>query len=101
MAESAYVDPSAQVIGDVTLAARVSVWCNVTMHGDIASITVGEESNVQDNSCLHVDPDRELSIGERVVIGHSCTVHACEVGDDAFHNDCVSPYFSNGRKPKK
>ncbi len=84
VAESAYVDPSAQVIGDVTLASDVSVWCNVTMRGDIASITVGEGSNIQDNSCLHVDTDEPVEIGERVVVGHSCTVHGCVIGDDCL-----------------
>ncbi len=84
VAESAYIDPSAQVIGDVTLAERTSVWCNVTMRADINSITVGEGSNIQDNSCLHVDDDEPLRIGERVVVGHSCTVHGCTIEDDCL-----------------
>ena len=84
VAESAYVDPSAQVIGDVTLAARVSVWCNVTLRGDISSISIGEGSNIQDNSCLHVDTGEPVEIGERVVVGHSCTVHGCTIEDDCL-----------------
>jgi carbonic anhydrase/acetyltransferase-like protein (isoleucine patch superfamily) len=84
VAGSAYIDESAQLIGDVTVGERVSVWANATLRGDINSIRVGAGSNIQDNSCLHVDDDKPLTIGERVVVGHSCTVHACEVGDDCL-----------------
>ncbi|MBI1357512.1 MAG: gamma carbonic anhydrase family protein [Acidobacteria bacterium] len=81
---SAYVDPSAQVIGDVTLGERVSVWPNVTIRADICSVEVGDESNIQDNSVLHVDGDKPVRIGERVVVGHSCTVHGCTIEDDCL-----------------
>ena len=81
LSESAYVDASAQVIGDVELGDRVSVWCNTTIRGDVNSIRIGNESNIQDNSCLHVDRDKPLIIGQRVVVGHSVTLHACVIGD--------------------
>ncbi|MCB1022564.1 MAG: gamma carbonic anhydrase family protein [Bryobacterales bacterium] len=81
VAESAYIDPSAQVIGDVTLGELTSVWPNVTIRADIASVTIGEGSNIQDNSCLHVDTDEPVVIGKYVVVGHSCTVHGCIIGD--------------------
>ena len=81
---SAYVDHSAQVIGDVTLGERVSVWPNVTIRADISAVTVGDETNIQDNSCLHEDGDKPLTIGARVVIGHSCTVHGCTIEDDCL-----------------
>jgi gamma-carbonic anhydrase len=84
VAASAYVDPSAQVIGDVRLGERASVWANVTIRADINSVTIGDDTNVQDNSCLHVDDDKPVVIGERVVIGHSCTVHGCTVEDDCL-----------------
>lgn len=84
VAETAYVDPSAQLIGEVTLSEGVSVWCNVTIRADIASISVGEGSNIQDNSCLHVDGDKPLTIGKRVVVGHSCTVHGCTIEDECL-----------------
>ena len=84
LSESAYVDASAQVIGDVELGDRVSVWCNTTIRGDVNSIRVGNESNVQDNSCLHVDREKPLLIGERVVVGHSVTLHGCIIGDECL-----------------
>lgn len=84
VSESAYVDPSAQVIGRVELGERTSIWANVTIRGDVNSIRVGGESNIQDNSCLHVDRDKPLEIGERVVVGHSATVHGCVVEDDCL-----------------
>lgn len=84
IAESAYVDRSAQVIGNVDIGERSSVWCNATIRGDIASITIGAESNIQDNCCLHVDRDAPLTVGDRVVVGHSVTLHGCTVEDDCL-----------------
>ena len=84
VAASAYVDHSAQVIGDVRLGERTSIWANVTIRADINSIAIGAETNVQDNSCLHEDDDKPVVIGKRVVIGHSCTIHGCTIGDDCL-----------------
>jgi carbonic anhydrase/acetyltransferase-like protein (isoleucine patch superfamily) len=85
IAPSAYIDPSAQVIGNVAIGERSSVWCNATLRGDINRITIGEESNVQDNSVLHVDePDFPLVIGDRVTVGHSVVLHGCTVEDDCL-----------------
>lgn len=78
---SAYVDDSAQVIGDVRLGERSSVWFNCVLRGDINSITIGDDSNVQDCSVLHVQGDIPLSIGSRVTLGHNVTVHACTLED--------------------
>ena len=78
---SAYVDESAQLIGDVRLGERSSVWFNCVLRGDINSITVGDDSNVQDCSVLHVQNDIPLRIGSRVTLGHSVTVHACTLED--------------------
>jgi len=78
---SAYVDESAQVLGDVRLGERSSVWMNAVLRGDINSITLGDDSNVQDGSVLHVQGDIPLVIGSRVTLGHSVTVHACTIED--------------------
>jgi carbonic anhydrase/acetyltransferase-like protein (isoleucine patch superfamily) len=78
---SAYVDESAQLIGDVRLGERSSVWFNCVLRGDINSITIGDDSNVQDCSVLHVQSDIPLVIGSRVTLGHSVTVHACTLED--------------------
>ena len=85
IAASAYVDPSAQVIGDVVVGERSSIWPNTTVRGDVHSIRIGEESNVQDNSCLHVQRDLfPLIIGNRVSVAHSVTLHGCVVEDDCL-----------------
>lgn len=79
----AYVDPAAQVIGDVELAEGVSIWPFTVVRGDQDNyITVGRNSNVQDNSVLHVTPDFPCVVGEGVTIGHRCVVHACRIGDN-------------------
>jgi carbonic anhydrase/acetyltransferase-like protein (isoleucine patch superfamily) len=84
IAASAYVDPSAEVIGNVILGERTSVWCNTTIRADVCSVRIGDETNIQDNCCLHGDHDKPLTIGERVVVGHSVILHGCTV-----ENDCL------------
>ena len=85
IAASAYIDHSAQVIGNVTIGERASVWPNVTIRGDVNSITIGDESNVQDNSALHCDEGPfPLVIGNRVTVGHQCMLHGCTIEDDCL-----------------
>lgn len=84
VATNAYIDPSAELVGQVRVGARSNVWCNVTVRADTSSVIIGEETSVQDNSCLHEDEDAPLEIGDRVVVGHSCTVHGCVVEDECL-----------------
>lgn len=84
-AESAYVDPSAQVIGDVVIGERSSVWPNVTIRGDVNYIRIGEETNIQDNAVLHVETDIwPLFLGNRVTVGHAAALHGCSIGDECL-----------------
>ncbi len=77
---TAYVDPSAQVIGDVHLGEEASIWCNCTVRGDIYHIRIGNRSNVQDNSVIHVQNGTRPTILENeVTVGHSVTLHGCYV----------------------
>lgn len=77
---TAYVDPSAQVIGDVHLGEEASIWCNCTVRGDIYHIRIGDRSNVQDNSVIHVQNGTRPTILENeVTVGHSVTLHGCYV----------------------
>ena len=77
---SAYVDESAQVIGDVHVGDEASIWCNCTVRGDIYHIRIGDRSNVQDNSVIHVRNGTHPTIlEEEVTIGHSVTLHGCYV----------------------
>lgn len=80
----AYVHPAAHVIGDVTLGPRASVWPTAVLRGDTAAITVGEESNVQDGTVVHVDHGVPCTIGNRVAIGHRAVVHGATVHDDCL-----------------
>jgi carbonic anhydrase/acetyltransferase-like protein (isoleucine patch superfamily) len=82
---SCYVDPSAQVIGDVVLGEQASVWMNAVVRGDVNSIRIGARSNVQDCAVLHgmryVYP---VIVGEMVTIGHNATVHGCVIEDEVL-----------------
>ncbi|MEU9667564.1 gamma carbonic anhydrase family protein [Streptomyces bobili] len=82
--EEAFVAPTASVIGDVTLAAGASVWYGAVLRGDVERISVGAQSNIQDNCTLHADPGFPLTVGERVSVGHNAVVHGASVGDDCL-----------------
>lgn len=80
VAPSCFIDSSAQVIGDVHIGERCSVWPNATIRGDVNWIRIGNETNIQDNSVLHVDSDGfPLTLGDRVTVGHSVVLHGCTV----------------------
>jgi carbonic anhydrase/acetyltransferase-like protein (isoleucine patch superfamily) len=84
IAPSAFVAPSADLIGRVSIGDEASVWYNATLRGDINEIAVGPRSNVQDNAVLHVETDRGCFLGELVTVGHGAIVHACAVGDEVL-----------------
>ncbi len=85
IASSAWVDPAATVIGDVTIGERSSVWPNATLRGDVHKITIGDETNIQDGSVLHVEEHLfDLTIGNRVTVGHQVCLHGCVVEDDCL-----------------
>lgn len=86
--ESAYVDESAVVIGDVVLGEQVSVWPLTVIRGDVNSIRIGARTNIQDGTVIHVahagryDPVGAATIvGEDVTVGHKAILHACTIGD--------------------
>ncbi|MGV9275912.1 gamma carbonic anhydrase family protein [Streptomyces griseosporeus] len=82
--ENTFVAPTASVIGDVTLAEGASVWYGAVLRGDVERISVGAQSNVQDNCTLHADPGFPVTVGERVSIGHNAVVHGATVEDDCL-----------------
>ncbi len=85
VAASAYIDPSAQLIGRAAVGERSSVWPNVTIRADVNTIAIGDETNIQDNSCLHCDEGEfALVIGNRVTVGHSVTLHGCVIEDECL-----------------
>ena len=82
---SCYVDPSAQVIGDVELGEGASVWMNAVLRGDVHSIRVGARSNVQDNAVLHGQRGIwPVIVGEGCTLGHGAIVHGCVLEDDVL-----------------
>jgi len=84
IAPTAYVAPEATVIGDVELKAHSSIWPGVVLRGDINSIVIGEGSNVQDGSVVHLADDYGVLVGDYVTIGHLAMIHACEIGDECL-----------------
>jgi gamma-carbonic anhydrase len=82
--ETAWVAPTATVYGRVRLGPLVSVWYGCVIRGDHEFIEVGEESNIQDGSILHVDPGEPCILGARVTLGHRAVVHASVVEDEAL-----------------
>jgi carbonic anhydrase/acetyltransferase-like protein (isoleucine patch superfamily) len=85
LADGVVVLDGARIIGDVTLADGVSIWYNTVIRGDVHWVRIGCETNVQDNSVLHVTHDRyPLSIGERVTVGHAARLHGCTIHDESL-----------------
>ncbi|MFT4190502.1 MAG: gamma carbonic anhydrase family protein [Comamonas sp.] len=84
LAEGVWVAESAQVMGDVRLAANASVWFGAVLRGDSATLAIGAGSNVQDLCVLHADPGAPLTLGEGVTVGHQAMLHGCTVGDGSL-----------------
>jgi len=77
----AFIAPNASLIGNVELHARSSIWFGVVIRAENDRIVIGEDSNIQDGSVLHVDPGCPLQIGKGVTVGHKAMLHGCTVGD--------------------
>ena len=88
---SAYVDDSAVVIGRVSIGKNTSIWCNAVARGDVSNIIIGNNSNIQDLTMLHVThyntgkwDDFPLTIGDNVTVGHNCCLHACTIKNNVL-----------------
>jgi carbonic anhydrase/acetyltransferase-like protein (isoleucine patch superfamily) len=79
-----WVAENATLIGSVVLEHNASVWFNTVVRGDNDVITIGENSNVQDNSVLHTDEGVQLTIGRNVTVGHQVMLHGCMIGDGSL-----------------
>ncbi len=82
--DSAFVAPTAVVLGRVSIGARSSIWYGAVLRGDIDTITIGEETSIQDNAVVHVDAGVPARIGNRVTVGHGAIIHGAVVEDDAL-----------------
>lgn len=81
IADDVFIAPGAMIIGNVTLHTGASVWYNTVIRGDTAPITIGRNTNIQDNCTLHVDADAPLTIGDECTIGHNAVVHGATLAD--------------------
>jgi carbonic anhydrase/acetyltransferase-like protein (isoleucine patch superfamily) len=79
-----WIAPNAVLIGKVRLLKGASIWFGCVLRGDNDWITVGENSNVQDNSVIHADVGQPTTIGSNVTVGHNVILHSCTIGDDAL-----------------
>ena len=91
-----YLAPDASVIGSVRCEADVSIWFKVVIRAENDQITIGEGSNVQDGSVLHVDPGYPMALGRNVTIGHKVMLHGCSVGDGTLIG--INSVVMNGAK---
>ncbi len=80
----AWVAPNATLIGQVSLAARASVWYSATLRAEAEPIEIGFGSNIQDGVTIHVDPEFPATIGSGVTVGHNAVLHGCTVEDDVL-----------------
>lgn len=81
---TAYIAPTAVVVGDVELGGESSVWYTAVLRGDSAPIRIGSQSNLQDGTIVHVDEGVPCTIGDRVGVGHRVILHGCTVADDCL-----------------
>jgi gamma-carbonic anhydrase len=81
---TAYIAPGATLIGDVRVGARASVWPGCVLRGDINFIEIGESTNVQDGTIIHLSDEYPIRIGKFVTIGHGAMIHACTIEDECL-----------------
>ena len=82
--ENAFVAPSADIIGKVEIGKDSSIWFGVVIRGDVGYARIGKNTSIQDLSMLHMTNEYHLKIGNNVTVGHSVTLHGCEIGDNCL-----------------
>jgi hypothetical protein len=104
--ETAFIAPTASIIGNASLAQDSSAFYGVSVRADTAAIMVGPGSNLQDNVVLHADPGFPCTVGAGVSVGHGAVVHGCTVEDDCLigmrrgpGGDCCAAPLAGGRCP--
>ncbi|MCC6277411.1 MAG: gamma carbonic anhydrase family protein [Oligoflexia bacterium] len=80
--QSAWIAPTATIIGDVDIGLRCSIWFGTVIRGDVFKISIGDETNIQDNCVVHATYKKAgVEIGKRVTVGHQVILHGCKIGD--------------------
>lgn len=82
--ESVFIAPNATVVGGVSIAAGASIWYGTVLRGDAEVITIGADTNIQDNCTVHADPTFPAVLGERISVGHNAVLHGCTIEDDVL-----------------
>ena len=97
--KNVFIAPTAVVVGDVEIADGASIWYGAVVRGDLASIRIGRDTNIQDNGTIHVDEGKPCLIGEAVVVGHNAVVHGCRIDDQCLNG--INAVVLNGAHIKQ
>ncbi|WP_294371412.1 gamma carbonic anhydrase family protein [uncultured Clostridium sp.] len=84
ISEKAYVSETSVIMGDVVLKENSNVWFGAVLRGDMAEIIIGENTNIQENTVVHVDKNHKVTIGNNCTVGHNATIHGCSIGDNTL-----------------
>lgn len=84
ISENVFIAPGSQIIGEVSIGKESSVWHNAVIRGDLGPINIGERTNIQENSVLHIDEGHPLTIGNNVTVGHGAILHGCKIEDNSL-----------------
>lgn len=82
--KSAFIAPTADLIGQVEVGEKASIWFNVVIRADLNKTIIGKNTSIQDLTVIHIEEDLPTIVGENVTVGHSVTLHACEIGDNSM-----------------
>jgi len=82
--EDVYISETSVIIGDVTLKKNTNVWFGAVLRGDVNSIIIGEKTNIQENTIIHVDENEHVEVGDGCTIGHGATIHGCKIGNNTL-----------------
>jgi carbonic anhydrase/acetyltransferase-like protein (isoleucine patch superfamily) len=84
VAADAFIAPSAQLIGNVQIGSQSSIWYGCILRGDVDKIVIGDRSNLQDGTIVHVSPNAPTLVGSDVLVGHGAILHGCELQNGSF-----------------
>ena len=82
--EDIYISETSVIIGDVTLKRNTNVWFGAVLRGDVNSIIIGENTNIQENTIIHVEENEQVEIGNGCTIGHGAIIHGCTIGNNTL-----------------
>lgn len=82
--EDVYISETSVIIGDVTLKSNANIWFGAVLRGDVESIVIGENTNIQENTVVHVDENDYVEVGDGCTIGHGAIIHGCKIGNNTL-----------------